>query len=72
MNSGWLQVGAAAATSALLLFGAQPDSPSGMVLAVLSRGFETNPQCRAEVRTPPAPPTAPPAAFRLGARGGRR
>lgn len=36
MNSGWLQVGAAAATSALLLFAAQPDSPGGMVLSVLA------------------------------------
>ena len=36
MNSGWLPVGAAAATSALLLFAAQPDSPGGMLLAVLA------------------------------------
>src|SRR3546814_9505046 len=36
MNSGWLPVGAAAATSAVLLFAAQPDSPGGMLLAVLA------------------------------------
>lgn len=36
MNSGWLPVGAAAAASALLLFAAQPDSPGGMLLAVLA------------------------------------
>jgi len=36
MNSGWLPVGAAAATSALLLFGAPAGSPGGMLLAVLA------------------------------------
>lgn len=36
MNSGWLPVGAAAAASALLLFGAPPGSPGGMLLAVLA------------------------------------
>lgn len=36
MNSGWLPVGAAAATSALLMFAAQPDSPGGMLLAILA------------------------------------
>lgn len=36
MKSGWLPVGAAAATSALLLFAAQPDSPGGMLLALLA------------------------------------
>ena len=36
MNSGWLPVGAAAAASALLLFGAPAGSPGGMLLAVLA------------------------------------
>jgi hypothetical protein len=36
MQSGWIPVGAAAAASALLLFAAQPDSPGGMLLAVLA------------------------------------